>query len=622
MEAVRQESGATLVLQAADGVVEARGTGDLDPVPPDGSTVEVTGILLAHDPGAGSAPALQLVLRSPADVHVVARPPWLTQGRAVRAAVSLAAAALLALAWVVTLRRRVAARTSELAAAEERYRLLADNASDVIVTTDPELRLTYVSPSVTRDSGYTAEEALAMPLEGMVTPESWAHLRSALERAGERSDDEPVELGIEMVRKDGTRRFLHVRARAMRDASGRLTGFCAAARDVTARRQAERELARLATAIAQSADAIVLTDPKGTILYVNPAFERVTGYAAPEVLGGNPSVLKSGAHDRAFYEALWATLGAGATWEGRFTNRRKDGRLFLEDASISPVLDTDGGLIGYVAVKRDVTRQVQIEGQLAQAQKMEAIGRLAAGVAHDFNNVLAIILSLSDLALQRGDENERTKKCVDGIREAALRAGGLTRQILTFSRQSPAAVQALDPREVVGEAAGMLRHLVPRGVEVRARLDSTVRVAADPTQLHQVVLNLGTNAGFAMAATGGVVEVAVEDARADETFAESHPPLRAGACLRLVVRDRGCGMTAETMSHIFEPFFTTRAPRDGTGMGLAVVHGIVHNHGGAITVETEVGRGSTFSVYLPALASPDEDEAARAVRGNGATPAS
>ena len=612
MEVVRQESGATLVLQAADGVVEARGTGDLDPAPPDGSTLEVTGILLPHDPGAGSAPAVHLVLRSPADVRLLSRPPWLTQGRAVRAVVSLAAAALLAFAWVVTLRRRVAARTAELAKAEERYRLLADNASDVIVTTDADLRLTYVSPSVTRDSGYTKEETLAMSLERLVTPESWAHLRSALERAGERSDDEPVELGIEMVRKDGTHRFLHVRAQAMRDASGRLTGYCAAARDVTARRQTERELARLATAIAQSADAIVLTDPQGTILYVNPAFERVTGYAGSEVLGGNPSVLKSGAHDRAFYEAMWATLHSGDTWEGRFTNRRKDGRLFLEDASISPVRDGAGGLIGYVAVKRDVTRQVQLEGQLAQARKMEAIGRLAAGIAHDFNNVLAIILSLSDLALQRGDENARTRKCVDGIREAALRAGGLTRQILTFSRQSPAAVQPLDPREVVGEAAGMLRHLVPGGVDVRARLDSTVRVAADPTQLHQVVLNLGTNAGLAMAANGGVVEVALEDAHVDVPFAESHVPLRAGPCLRLVVRDRGCGMSAETMSHIFEPFFTTRAPRDGTGMGLAVVHGIVHNHGGAITVESEVGRGSTFSVYLPALARPGNGDPAAA----------
>jgi PAS domain S-box-containing protein len=515
-----------------------------------------------------------------------------------------------ALAWVVTLRRRVAARTAELAAAEERYRLLADNASDVIVTTDAELRLTYVSPSVTRDSGYTAEEALAMPLERAVSPESWALLRSALENARERRGDDPVEFGIEMVRKDGSRRFMHVRAQAMHDAEGRITGFCAAARDVTARRQADQERARLVTAIEQSADAIVLTDPGGAILYVNPAFERVTGYGAAEVLGGNPSVLKSGAHDRSFYEAMWATLLAGETWEGRFTNRRRDGRLFLEDATISPVRDREDGLVGYVAVKRDVTRQVQLEGQLAQAQKMEAIGRLAAGVAHDFNNVLAIILSLSDLALQRGDENERTRKCVDGIREAALRAGGLTRQILTFSRQSPSSVLPLDPREVVGEAAGMLRHLVPRGVEVHARFESTAHVAADSTQLHQVVLNLGTNAGLAMAATGGVVEVALEDAHVDEAFAESHQPLRPGACLRLVVRDQGCGMTQETQSHIFEPFFTTRAPRDGTGMGLAVVHGIVHKHGGAITVESQVGLGSTFSVYLPALARP--------ARGDGA----
>jgi PAS domain S-box-containing protein len=601
LEVVPQDTGSLLVLQAAGGVVEAEAGGDLAPPPPEHSTVEVTGILVPHERGIGSGPALQMLLRSPADLRVVAQPPWLTPVRTAELVSGLAAAALLAFAWVATLRRRVVARTSELAATEERYRLLADNASDVILTTDADLRITYVSPSVTRDSGYTAAEVLELSLERVITPESWAHVREALARAGERPRHEPVELGVEMIRKDGTRRFMHVRARAMRDAAGRLTGYCAAARDVTARRQAERELARLATAIEQSGDAIVLTDPQATILYVNPAFERFTGYSASEVLGGNPRILKSGVHDPAFYETMWKTLRAGATWEGRFTNRRKDGRIFLEDASISPVRDREGRLIGYVAVKRDVTRQVQLENQLVQAQKMEAIGRLAAGVAHDFNNVLAIILSLSDLALQRGDANERIHKCVDGIREAAMRAGGLTRQILTFSRQSPAAVQPLDPREVVGEAAGMLRHLVPRGVDVRVRLDSTVSVAADPTQIHQVVLNLGTNAGLAMNGTGGVVEVVLEDAEVDGPFAEGHPPLRAGACLRLVVQDRGCGMTRETLAHIFEPFFTTRAPRDGTGMGLAVVHGIVLSHGGAITVESHLGRGSTFCVYLPAL---------------------
>jgi PAS domain S-box-containing protein len=475
----------------------------------------------------------------------------------------------------------------------------------VIVTTDTQLRLTYVSPSVTRDSGYTIEEALSMPLERVVTPESWAALRGALDRAGERPAGEPVELGVEMVRKDGSRRFMHVKATALHDADGALIGFRAAARDVTARRLAQRELARLATAIEQSADAIVLTDPSGTILYVNPAFQRVTGYSADEVLGGNPRILGSGVHDRGFYDAMWTTLRAGRTWEGRFTNRRKDGRLFLEDATISPVREgADGRLIGYVAVKRDVTRQVQLEGELAQAQKLEAIGRLAAGIAHDFNNVLAIILSMSDLALQRGSLDERTRNCLSEIRSAALRAGGLTRQILTFSRRSPSRLAPVDPRGVVAEAAGMLRHAVPKGVEVRPRLASTVLVAADATQLHQVVLNLGTNAGFAMQERGGTIEIELEDAQVDEAFAESHHPLRAGPCLRLVVRDHGYGMTAETLSRAFEPFFTTRAPRDGTGMGLAVVHGIVHNHGGAITVESEIGRGSTFTVYLPALPQP------------------
>ncbi|MFN8093156.1 MAG: PAS domain S-box protein [Vicinamibacteria bacterium] len=602
LDAVKGETGTTLVLRAADDVIEARGDGDLDPMPERGTVIDVTGILLPQDAAAaGAASSPHLLLRGPADVRVVARPLWLTTRRAAWSLAGLGTAALFALAWVATLRRRVASRTAELAAAEERYRLLADNATDVIVTTDARLNLTYVSPSVTRDAGYTIEEALSMPLERLVTPESWALLRQALGRAGERAGDDPAELGIEMVHKHGTRRFMHVRATPIRDAAGRLAGFRAAARDITARRQAQQEIARLAAAIEQSADAVVLTDPSGKILYVNPAFQRVTGYSADEVLGGNPSILKSGAHDRAFYESMWEALRAGRTWEGRFTNRRKDGRLFLEDASISPVREgAEGRLIGYVAVKRDVTRQVQLEGRLAQAQKLEAIGRLAAGIAHDFNNVLAIIMNMSDLALRLTRE-ERTARCVGEIRAAAERAGGLTRQILTFSRQSPSNLAPLDPRGVVEETAAMLRHLAPHGVEVRTRLESRGRVAADATQLQQVVLNLGSNAGRAMSETGGTIEVELADATVDPAFAESHPPLRAGRCVRLSVRDTGHGMGAETLARIFEPFYTTRAAKDGTGMGLAVVHGIVHNHGGAITVESEPGRGSTFSVYLPAL---------------------
>ena len=612
LETVRHDTGTSLVLQAADRVIEARGDGDLA-APPEGSVVEVTGIVLADDYGDASGPQLRVVLRSPADVRVLAQPPWLTPRRAGWIVEGLAVAALVALAWVATLRRRVRARTAELAATEQRYRLLADNATDVIVTTDRELRLTYVSPSVTRDSGYTTDEALEMPLERVVTPRSWALLRTALTRTGD--SRAPAELDIEILRKDGTTRWMHVRTSALRSDGGAVSGFLASARDVTARRQAQQELARLAAAIEQSGDSIVLSDLDGAIVYVNPAFERVTGYAAAEVLGRTAALLKSGAHDRAFYEALWATLRGGRTWEGRFTNRRKDGRLFIEDASIAPVRDAEGQPVGYVAVKRDVTRQVQLEDRLAQAEKLEAIGRLAAGIAHDFNNTLAIILNLADLALKGRAPDERTTTCIEGMREAALRAGGLTRQILTFSRQAPLAAESVDPSHVVGEAARMLRLLVPPGVTVCERLHSTALVAADATQLQQVVLNLGTNAGLAMPAQGGSIEIALEDVTIDAAFADAHRPLRAGACVRLAVRDDGYGMRAETLARIFEPFFTTRSSRGGTGMGLAVVHGIVHSHGGAITVETQLGQGSTFNVYLPALPrSADADALPGAAR--------
>ena len=368
MEVVRQESGTTLVLQAADGVVEAQGTGDLDPVAAGRQ----------HARGHGHPPRARPGRRQRA--RAAARPAQPGRRPARRPAALAHAGPRGACRRVSRRRGSPRARLGRdpppardgahgradqgggalPAARRQRVRRHRDHRR----RSAPHLREPVGHPRQRLHHGGGARDAAracrSPPSRGRTSARRWSAPESG-------PTTSPVELGIEMVRKDGTHRFMHVRARAMRDASGRLTGFCAAARDVTARRQAERELARLATAIAQSADAIVLTDPKGTILYVNPAFERVTGYAGSEVLGGNPSVLKSGAHDRAFYEAMWATLHAGDTWEGRFTNRRKDGRLFLEDASISPVRDGDGGLIGYVAVKRDVTRQVQLEGQLAQA---------------------------------------------------------------------------------------------------------------------------------------------------------------------------------------------------------------------------------------------------------------
>jgi PAS domain S-box-containing protein len=610
LSSTRGEGGTTLQLQLADGVLEARGDGDLPAelsLEP-GSLLAAQGILLAHrDPGA--EPILRLVLRSPSDVSVIRSPPWWTPARAGWAVGALAAGLLVAFGWLSTLHREVRKQTAAVRESEERYRLLAENASDIIVTLNPQLRCTYASPSAARQTAYSVEELLHMPLDQLLTRESFAVALSALQAAapgdGTTSATGAMTLELEVVCKDGARRWYEVRLSLLRERSGPVQGFLAVARDITARRQTQRELARLATAVGQAAEAVILTDLDGVILYVNPAFERITGYSAAEAVGQTPRLLKSGLQDRAFYAALWSTIRSGRTWEGRFTNRRKDGGLFVEDASISPIREDEGGrLIGYVALKRDVTRQVQLESHLAQNQKMEAVGRLAAGVAHDFNNMLAAILGLADVAVRRVGADQGLLPLLTGIRDAALRAAELTRQILTFSRQSPTELRPVELGPVVKEAVRLVRNLLAANVEIRESLESRAVVAADPTQIHQVVLNLGMNGGLAMREGGGVLDVTLTDAELDEAFASAHPPIRPGRFLCLTVRDFGSGMTPDVLERAFEPFFTTRPQGEGTGMGLAVVHGIVHRHGGIVTAESEPGRGSTFRVYLPLATSP------------------
>jgi PAS domain S-box-containing protein len=500
---------------------------------------------------------------------------------------------------------RVQQASDSVRTSEERYRLLAENVTDVIWTTDSNGNVTYVSPSVERETGYTPGEVLAMGLERLLAPTSLSTALQVLEEE-QRRTPAPGEgwarrLDLEIVRKDGTSLWAEVTVTAL--AGNRPGEFLGVARDVTARRQAEEQLARLATAVEQAGEEMILTDAYGVIQYVNPAFERLTGYSREEAVGQTPRILKSGVHDQAFYRSLWTTISSGETWAGRLTNRRKDGSHVIQEATISPIRDPAGRITGYVAAKRDVTRQVGLETRVAQTEKMEAIGRLAGGIAHDFNNVLSAILGfvdLADLAERSNPAPGNVPRYLHGIREAGNRAAELTRQILTFSRQAPQEMRPVEARSVVDEALKLMRAALPSTIEIRRSLASDAAVMADPTQIHQVVVNLCTNAGLAMR-EGGVLELTLEDVELDAAFAEAHAPVGPGQFVHLSVRDTGCGIAPDMLARIFEPFYTTRPKGEGTGLGLAVVHGIVRNHGGLISVESAPGSGATFHVYLPAI---------------------
>ncbi len=375
-------------------------------------------------------------------------------------------------------------------------------------------------------------------------------------------------------------------------------------RDITERKRRSEENARLIRAIEQTSESIVMTDTEGTIVYVNPAFESISGWTREEALGQNPRILKSGRQDDAFYRTMWETLARGEVWTGRLVNRRKDGTIFEESATISPIRDAAGEIINYVAAKRDVTVESALEERLHQAQKMETVGRLAAGVAHDFNNLLGVILGYGELVRNGLSADDPLREDVAHVLKAAERAAVSTRQLLALGRKQPRQVRILDLNTAISESAKILSRLVGENTELEIRLQPALgSVQADAGQIEQVLLNLVLNAHDALPEGGRItIETRNEELDADST--STHVLIPPGSYVLLTVTDTGSGMDAATQAKIFEPFFTTKETGKGTGLGLSVVYGIVHQSGGEITVYSEVGVGTTFKVYLPRLDDP------------------
>jgi two-component system cell cycle sensor histidine kinase/response regulator CckA len=373
------------------------------------------------------------------------------------------------------------------------------------------------------------------------------------------------------------------------------------------RKRAEESLARLAAAVEQTADSIMITDAAGAIQYVNPAFERVSGYARDEALGRNPRMLKSGKVDASVYREMWATLARGEVWDGHFVNKRKDGSLFEESVTISPVRDAAGEVMNYIAVKHDLTQQKRLEEQLLQSQKMEAVGRLAGGVAHDFNNLLVAINGYSELTLRRLPEGDPLRRNLEEIRKAGERAAALTRQLLAFSRKQVLQPKVVSLNDVVADIDKILRRVIGEDLELATVPDPGLgHVKADPNMLEQVVLNLCVNARDAMP-RGGHLTVETENVFLEDEYAARHVGVRPGAYVVLSVTDTGTGMDEETRRRVFEPFFTTKEVGKGTGLGLSTVYGIVRQSGGNVCVYSEVGRGSVFKVYLPRVDAPSKE---------------
>ena len=390
----------------------------------------------------------------------------------------------------------------------------------------------------------------------------------------------------------GTVSTLHEEQQLLETLAERLGG-------VTERLQSEADHERLMLAIGQAGEAVVITDTEGTIEYVNPAFEKTTGYPREEAIGRNPRILKSGEHDGEFYREMWGTLERGETWSGRLVNRNKNGELFTEEAVISPVRDETGQTVNYVAVKRDISHQLHLEAQLNQAQKMEAVGRLAGGVAHDFNNMLSLIIGHAEMAMEEMEPTREIYASLGEIKRAGERSADLTRQLLAFARKQTVAPKVIDMNKAVASMIRMLERLIGEDIELAWQPGEALWLLnIDPGQVDQILANLCVNARDAIADIGKVV-IETGNTTIDEAYCKAHPEASPGEYVMMAVSDNGCGMDIKSVDTIFEPFYTTKEPGKGTGLGLATVYGIVKQNQGFINVNSEPDRGSTFRIYLP-----------------------
>lgn len=371
--------------------------------------------------------------------------------------------------------------------------------------------------------------------------------------------------------------------------------------DLSERIKADELQRMLYTAIEQSADIVCITGADGLIEYVNSSYLKVTGYKLKDLIGKSFEMMLTFEDPGDFYKQVNESFIKGNSWRGNMNIRRKDGTSIEVYTSTSPVRNASGEIIKYVAVQRDITDETRIQNYLQRTQRLETIGTLAGGIAHDFNNILATIIGHTEIAREDLSKDCASVHDLEQILKAANRAKDLVNKILSFSRQMEPKIEAINLGPFIQDVVRMLEGSIPKKIAIKTRLDKKCpRVMVDPSHIHQVILNLCTNAFYAMKKKGGTLFISIEKENVDDSFVKKFPNIRKGKYVRVDFRDTGAGMKHDVVERIFEPFFTTKPVGEGTGLGLSVVHGLVKNMKGEILVESKSGKGSTFSLLFPA----------------------
>jgi len=508
--------------------------------------------------------------------------------------------AIMASVYDITERRRAVEALRE---SEERAKALVRYAPTAIYEIDFKgKRFVTVNDAMCQTLGYTRDELLSIGPMAVLDEESRARFADRMKRTlSGLPVDETVEYRV--LRKDG----IAIEAALYVTFSVGGDRALVVAHDVTERKKtealrralAEQERLRLGAAVEQASDSVVMFDLDGRIRYVNSAFEAAN------------RIPRDGAAGRSYFDffaghpsgpEIQSAVARGESWRGPVSRRVPDAGTIDLEVTISLAKDPSGTVIGGLATETDVTQKNALQRQIRQAQKMEALGTLAGGISHDFNNILGTIIINTELALLDLDLSDPARAPLPIVLQAANRGKELVKQIITFSRQKAWERKPLEIAPVVKEGLGLLRSTLPKNISVHEQIDPRSGIVlADPSHIHQILVNLCQNAALAMMDRGGDLEVGLCPVEVDAFMAVRNPDLKPGPYVHLTVSDTGCGMESDILDRIFEPFFTTREQGKGSGLGLPVVHGIVKSYDGAITVQSQPLKGSVFGIYFHRL---------------------
>lgn len=491
----------------------------------------------------------------------------------------------------------------ELTRVSANMRAIFNHAVDGIITINAEGVITAVNPSASQIFGYAQEELVGKNIT-MLMPEQYRARHEAglaLRLSGGKSSILGQAVEIEGLHKDGSIFPIDLSVNEM-TISGDETMFIGMVCDIKSRKDREAEIRRLAAVVEQAVESIVITDADGVIQYINPAFEELNGYTLDEAIGQTPGILKSGKEREGFYADMWETIKAGGIWRAQLTNKRKDGTYYDAEHVISPIFDTSGEISNFVGFQRNITAEKALQNQMEHTQRLESLGVLAGGIAHDFNNILTAIMGNVALAERRLDASSPAMDFLSRVEESTQSAANLCKQMLAYSGKGKFEIKPINLSDLVEDISRLMEVSIKKNVLLRYHIaPSLPAIEADESQLQQVILNLITNANEAIEDRSGVISLTTGMMYADSDYLLStytNTALPEGRYVYLEVSDTGCGMDAKTIGRIFDPFFTTKFT--GRGLGMSAVVGIINSHRGALKVYSEVNRGTTFKILLPA----------------------